>query len=164
MGRSMGRCIVTFALSLCMVSLAAEAQPAGKVYRIGILQTGTAADTARFREVFSQGLRDLGWVEGQHIALEYRYAEHLDRLPDLAAALVRLPVALILARGTLSVRAAQHATTTIPIVFVDVVNPVERGLVASLAWPGGNLTGMGSEEGHPEGGAERGSQPNSSSC
>ena len=153
MRRSTVWCIVTLTLRILVTLLAVDAQPAEKVYRIGILQTGTAADTARFREVFSQGLRDLGWVEGQHIALEYRYAEHLDQLPDLAAALVRLPVALILARGTPSARAAQHATTTIPIVFVDVVNPVERGLVASLARPGGNITGMGSEEGHPEGGA-----------
>jgi putative ABC transport system substrate-binding protein len=147
MRRSAVWCIVTLTLSILMTLRAADPQPAEKVYRIGILQAGTAANTARFREVFSQGLRDLGWVEGQHIALEYRYAENLDRLPGLAAELVRLPVALLLARGTPSARAAQHATTAIPIVFVDVVNPVGRGLVTSLARPGGNITGMGSEEG-----------------
>jgi putative tryptophan/tyrosine transport system substrate-binding protein len=153
MGRSMVRCIVTFTLSLCMVSLAAAAQPAGQVSRIGLLIPGSSSHFSSRIEVFRQGLRDLGYVEGQHLALEYRYAENLDRIPDLAADLVRLPVALILAGATPSARAAQHATTTIPIVFVDVTNPVERGLVASLARPGGNITGMGSEEGHPEGGA-----------
>jgi putative ABC transport system substrate-binding protein len=91
-------------------------------------------------------------MEGQQIALEYRYAENLDQLPPLAAELVRLPVALILARGTPSALAAQHATTTIPIVFVDVANPVRRGLVPSLARSGGNSIGIASE-GHPDGGA-----------
>jgi ABC-type uncharacterized transport system substrate-binding protein len=127
MGRSMVRCIVTFTLSLCMVSLAAAAQPAGQVPRIGLLIPGSSSHFSSRIEVFRQGLRDLGYVEGQHLALEYRYAENLDRIPDLAADLVRLPVALILAGATPSARAAQHATTTIPIVFVDVVNPVERG-------------------------------------
>ncbi len=84
-------------------------------------------------------------------ALEYRYAENLDRIPDLAAELVRLPVAVILAGGATSALAAQHATTTIPIVFVGVANPVGRGLVANLARPGGNITGTASE-GHPDGG------------
>jgi putative ABC transport system substrate-binding protein len=102
-------------------------------------------------EVFQHGLRDLGWEEGQQIALEYRYAENLDQIPDLAADLVRLPVALILAWGTPRALAAQHPTTAIPIVFVGVANPVGRGLVPSLARPGGNLTGIASE-GHPEGG------------
>jgi ABC-type uncharacterized transport system substrate-binding protein len=144
--------LMTLTLAMLVGPFAAEAPPAGKVYRIGILQVGTASRTAGSMEVFRQGLHDLGWVEGQQIALEYRYAENLDRLPELAAELVHLPVVLILAWGTPSARAAQQATTTIPIVFGGVVNPVERGLVASLARPGGNLTGMGSEEGHPDGG------------
>jgi putative ABC transport system substrate-binding protein len=144
--------LITLTLGLLVAPFAAEAQPAEKVHRIGILQVGTASGTAGSMEVFQQGLRDLGWVEGQQITLEERSAEHLDRLPALAAELVRLPVALILAWGTSSVRAAQHATTTTPIVFVDVANPVGRGVVLSLARPGGNSTGIASE-GHPEGGA-----------
>jgi ABC-type uncharacterized transport system substrate-binding protein len=144
--------LMTLTLAILVGPFAAEAPQAGQVSRLGILPVGTAAKTAGSMEVFQQGLRDLGWVEGQQLALEERSAEHLDRLPDLAAELVRLPVALILARGTPSARAAQRATTTIPIVFVDVVNPVGRGLVASLAQPGGNITGIASE-GDPEGGA-----------
>jgi putative ABC transport system substrate-binding protein len=132
--------------------LAAEAQPAGKASRIGLLILGSSSGFSSRIEVFQQGLRDLGWVEGQHIALEYRYAENLDRLPDLAAELVHLPVALILAWGAANALAAKQATTTIPIVFVGVANPVGRGLVPSLAQPGGNITGIASE-GHPEGGA-----------
>jgi putative ABC transport system substrate-binding protein len=97
-----------------------------------------------------QGLRDLGYVEGQHIAFVYRYAEgHLDRFPDLAAELVRLPVDLLVASGVAAALAATHATTTLPIVFVDTTDPVGRGLVASLAQPGGNLTGV-SFDGGPE--------------
>jgi putative ABC transport system substrate-binding protein len=91
-------------------------------------------------------------VEGQQITLEERYAENLDRIPDLAAELVRLPVALILVWGTPSALAAKHATSTIPIVFIGVANPIGRGVVPSLARPGANLTGIASE-GHPEGGA-----------
>jgi putative tryptophan/tyrosine transport system substrate-binding protein len=152
MGRSMVRCIVAFTLSLFVVSLAAEVQPAGKVSRIGLLIPGSSSSFSSRIEVFRQGLRDLGWVEGQHIALEYRYAENLDRIPDLAAELVRLPVVLILTWGTPTALAARHATTTIPIVFVGVANPVGRGLVPSLAQPGGNITGIASE-GHPDGGS-----------
>jgi putative ABC transport system substrate-binding protein len=114
---------------------------------------GSASSFSSRIAVFRQGLQDLGWVEGQQIALEERYAEHLDRLPALAADLVRHKVDLIVTSGTPAAQAAKHATSTIPIVFVGVVNPVGRGLVASLARPGGNLTGMGSEEDHPEGGA-----------
>ena len=143
--------IVTLILSLLTASLTAEAQPPGKVPRIGLLIPGSSSGFSSRIEVFRQELRDLGWVEGQQIALEYRYAENLDRLPDLAAELVRLPVALILAWGAASALAAQHATPTIPIVLVGVANPVGRGLVASLARPGGNITGLASE-GHPEGG------------
>ena len=143
--------IVMLILSLLTAPLTAEAQPPGKVPRIGLLMPGSSSGFSSRIEVFRQGLRDLGWVEGQQIALEYRYAENLDRLPDLAAELVRLPVALILAWGAASALAAQHATTTIPIVFVGVANPIGRGLVPSLARPGGNITGMASE-GHPEGG------------
>jgi len=143
--------LFTLTLGLLVAPFAAEAQPAGKVSRIGLLMLGSSSGFLSRIEVFRQGLRDLGWVEGQQIALEYRYAENLDRLPDLAAKLVRLPVALILAWGAANALAAKQATTTIPIVFVGVANPIGRGLVPSLARPGGNITGIASE-GHPEGG------------
>jgi len=141
----MVRCIVTCTLSLLVVSLAAEAQPAGKVYRIGILAADTAssASTTGFMEVFQQGLRDLGWVEGQNIALEYRWAEgRYERFPNLAAELVRLKVDVLVAPITPAALAATHATRTIPIVMVGVHDPVGSGLVASLARPGGNVTGL----------------------
>jgi len=141
----------TLTLSLLVASLAAGAPPAGKVPRIGLLIPGSSSGFSSRLEVFQQGLRDLGWVEGQQIALEERYAENLDRLPDLAADLVRLKVDLIVTWGTPAAQAAKNATTTIPIVFAGVANPVGRGLVASLARPGGNITGMASE-GDPEGG------------
>jgi putative ABC transport system substrate-binding protein len=152
MGRSLMRCIVTFTLSLFVVSLAAEAQPAGKVSRIGLLISGSSSGFSSRIEVFRQGLRDLGWVEGQHIALEYRFAENLDRIPDLAADLVRGKVDVIVTWGTPAAQAAKNATSTIPIVFVGVANPIGRGVVPSLAQPGGNITGIASE-GHPDGGA-----------
>jgi len=143
MGRSLVWFIVTFTLSLLVVSLAAGAQPAGKVYRIGILAAGTASSTAGVMEVFRQGLRELGWVEGQTIALEYRWAEgRYERFPDLAAELVRLKVDVLVAPITPAALAAVHATRTIPIVMVTVHNPVGSGLVTSLARPGGNVTGL----------------------
>jgi putative tryptophan/tyrosine transport system substrate-binding protein len=144
--------LITLTFGLLMAPFAAEAQPVGKISRTGLLMLGSSSSFSSRLEGFRQGLRDLGWVEGQQIALEYRYAENLDRLPDLAAELVRLPVALILAWGAANALAAKQATTTIPIVFVGVANPIGRGLVPSLARPGGNITGIASE-GHPEGGA-----------
>jgi putative ABC transport system substrate-binding protein len=97
-------------------------------------------------ETFLQGLRDLGYVEGQHLVIDIRYAEgRPERLPELAADLVRLPVdVLVAAGGTPVALAAKHATTTIPIVMTNVGDPVEAGLVASLARPGGNITGLSS--------------------
>ena len=94
-------------------------------------------------EAFKQGLRDLGWIEGQTITIEYRWAAgQVDRLPTLAAELVRLPVDCIVARSTPSIQAAKDATQSIPIVMTSVADPVGTGLVASLARPGGNITGM----------------------
>jgi putative tryptophan/tyrosine transport system substrate-binding protein len=141
----------TLTLSLLVASLAAVAPPAGKVSRIGLLFLSSSSGVSPHIEGFRQGLRDLGWVEGQQIALEYRSTEHLDRLPELVADLVRLKADLIVTWGGAAAQAAKHATSTIPIVFVGVANPVGRGLVASLARPSGNLTGMG-YEGDPEGG------------
>jgi putative ABC transport system substrate-binding protein len=135
--------IVTFLLSLLAVPLAAEAQPPAKVPRIGYLSLGSASDTPYVLDAFRQGLRELGWVEGQNIVIAPRYAEwQPDRLADVAAELVQLKVDVIVAGNPLTARAAKHATSTIPIVGVILGSPVEDGLVASLARPGGNITGL----------------------
>jgi len=137
---------VIFALGVLPAPLAVEAQPVGKVYRIGYLGNSLPSmpDGARFHEVFRQGLRERGWVEGGNLAIEWRFAEgKMDRLPGLAAELVRLKVDVIVtAVGAPAARAAKQATTTIPIVAIAVSDPVGQGLVASLARPGGNLTGL----------------------
>jgi len=110
--------------------------------QIGYLEFGTAGPGTPLLEAFRQGLRDLGWVEGQNIAIEVRYAEgKRDQLPELAAGLVRSKVNLIFTSTTAAALAAKHATTTIPIVFGYVGDPVGSGVVASLARPGGNITG-----------------------
>jgi putative tryptophan/tyrosine transport system substrate-binding protein len=130
-------------VSLLAAPLAAEAQQAGKVYRIGYLSASSGASNPRNLEAFRQGLRELGWVEGQNIVIEYRWAEgRFDRLPDLAADLVRLKVDVIAAAATPAALAAKNATGTVPIVAVSLTHPVELGLVASLARPGGNVTGL----------------------
>src|ERR1043166_2884977 len=120
----------------------ATAQQPTKVPRIGyLIGTSPTANAARV-EAFRQGLRDLGYIEGQNLIIDYRYAEgKVDRLPDLAAELVRLKVDAIFAQSTPSVQAAKKATTTVPIVSVSG-DPVGLGLVASLARPGGNVTGL----------------------
>jgi putative tryptophan/tyrosine transport system substrate-binding protein len=138
--------ILVVALTLCQART--EAQQTGKVFRIGILDPSTAAGTAVLVDVFRQELSKLGWIEGKNIAIEYRFAEQkLDRLPELAADLVRLKVDLIVATATPPPVAAKKATTTIPIVMVNVSDPVAAGLVASLARPGGNVTGFSSLSG-----------------
>jgi putative ABC transport system substrate-binding protein len=130
------------ALGFLAAPLAAEAQQAGKVSRVGYLESGVAGPGDTFLEAFRQGLADLGWVEGRNMAIELRAAEgKYDRLPDLAAELVRLNVDVIFASSTPGAVAAKRATTTIPIVIGRVADPVGSGLVASLARPGGNITG-----------------------
>ena len=135
--------IIEFTLGLLAAPLAADAQPAGKVHRIGYLTGGSWSPTSPFFEAFRQGLRELGWVEGQNIVIDYRYAEgRFDRLPDLAAKLVRLKVDIIVAVASTATVAAKNATATIPIVMVTIGDPVGQGLIASLARPGGNVTGL----------------------
>jgi putative ABC transport system substrate-binding protein len=130
-------------VSLLTAPLAAEAQQATKVYRVGRLSPGSPLLVPHLWEVFRQGLRELGYVEGQNLIIEYRYAEgHEERLRDLAAELVQLPVNVIVAEGAAAIRAAQHATRTIPIVMAATSDPVGQGFVASLAHPGGNITGL----------------------
>jgi len=139
MGYSAIGAIVTLILSLLAVPRAAAA-PAGKVWRIGYLVAGS---TRGIHEAFRQGLRDLGYIEGQNLVIESRYADtQLDRLYALAAELVRLPVDILVTPGENAARAAQQATHTIPIVLAAGSDPVGFGLVASLARPGGNLTGL----------------------
>jgi putative ABC transport system substrate-binding protein len=136
--------LLTLALGLLVAPLTAEAQPPAKVPRIGWLSLGSpSSGPTPLRDAFRQGLRELGWVEGQTIAFDSRYAEgNPDRLPDLAAELVRLKVDVILAGNPLTAQAAKHATSELPIVIMGVGDAVALGLVASLARPGGNVTGL----------------------
>ena len=121
----------------------AEAQRAAQVHRIGFLSLGTTAQTAQVLGVFNEGLRDLGYVEGREIVFERRYADgRLERLPDLAAELVRLRVDVIVGSNNPIIAAARGATDKIPIVMVAAVDPVGAGFVANLARPGGNITGL----------------------
>jgi putative tryptophan/tyrosine transport system substrate-binding protein len=135
--------ILALALSLLVAPLAAQVQQPKHVPRIGLLITTSHAAEAMNIEAFRRGLHALGYVEGQTIMLEYRYADgNLEQLPPLAAELVQLNVAVIVTTGTTPTRAAQHATKTIPIVMTVVGDPIEGGFVTSLAQPGGNITGL----------------------
>jgi ABC-type uncharacterized transport system substrate-binding protein len=137
-------CLVTLLLSLLVVPLATQAQPAGQMPRVGVLVPGVPpGEPGGWLDRFRQGLRELGYVEGQTITLEVRWDEyHRERWPDLTADLVRLRVDLIVAGASSAAQAAKHATRTIPIVMAVSADPVGDGLVASLAQPGGNLTGL----------------------
>jgi putative ABC transport system substrate-binding protein len=137
--------IVGFALSALLLALcaSAQAQQPAKNPRIGFLVAVSPSAFAARAETFRLGLRDLGYVEGKNIVIESRYAEgKLDRLPALAADLVRLKVDIIVTAGSQATRAAGEATSTIPIVMTNDPDPVGSGLVASLARPGGNVTGL----------------------
>ena len=143
----MKRKITVLALSAMLFALcgSAEAQQPGKIFRIGFLDAGTAAGMAVRVKVFLEELSKLGWIEGKNFTIEYRFGEgKLGRMPELAADLVRLKVDLIVVSGTGPATAAKNATTTIPIVMVAVGDAVAEGLVASLARPGGNVTGFSS--------------------
>jgi putative ABC transport system substrate-binding protein len=130
-------------------------QPAGRVYRVGYLAGGSQQTQLHLIKAFDEGLRSLGYRVGQNIVIEYRFADgEVQRLPALAAELVRLGVDVIVSGNTLSTVAAMGATTTIPIVMTSSANPVSVGLVASLARPGGNVTGFsldGGNEGEIQG-------------
>lgn len=129
-------------LLLLVAPLASDAQPPAKLARIGVLTLAVASSTP-LAEAFQQGLREHGYVEGQNIAFEYRYAEgRADRLPALAAELVRLKVDVIVTQSNVAALAAKHATQTIPIVMAIAGDPVKAGVVGSLARPGGNVTGL----------------------
>jgi putative tryptophan/tyrosine transport system substrate-binding protein len=137
------RAFLTSTLALLAAPLAAEAQPAGKIPRIGFLGPGPIADWSDTREAFRQGLRALGYVEGQNIRIEWRFTDSgYEGLPDTAAELVQLNPDVIVTVTTPAARAAKGATKTIPIVMSGVARPVELGLVATMARPGGNATGI----------------------
>jgi putative ABC transport system substrate-binding protein len=120
----------------------AEAQQPAKLARLGVLNPGSASSSARRAEALRAGLRDYGYVEGKNLVIEFRWAdEQYERLPVLAEDLVRLQVDVIVTAGTVATLAAKNATTTIPIVMVNTGDAVATGLVASLARPGGNITG-----------------------
>ena len=138
---------VILAFGLVATPLPSGGQQPAKVYRIGFLLAGPATPAspggALMREAFVEGLREHGYIEGQNLVIERRYTEGQDeRAPALGAELVSLKPDLIVAHGTAQVRAVKQATSTIPIVMSGVMYPVQRGLVASLAHPGGNVTGL----------------------
>jgi putative ABC transport system substrate-binding protein len=129
--------------SMAMYPLAGRAQHAGKVARIGFLGAASPSDYASELATFKAGLRELGYIEGSNIVIEYRWAEGIyARLPVLAAELVSSNLDLIVTQGTTGSIAAKQATTSIPIIMVNVGDPVASGLVAGLARPGGNITGL----------------------
>jgi putative ABC transport system substrate-binding protein len=145
--KSMSKKISVLALAVILVALSfpAAAQQTGKVARIGFLDNSSASGNAPLLEAFRQEMRKLGWIEGKNFTFEYRFAEgKFDRLPDLAADLVRLKIDLIMVSGGQPALAAKSATTTVPIVMANAGDPVAFGLVASLGRPGGNVTGLSS--------------------
>jgi putative ABC transport system substrate-binding protein len=137
--------LTAFVLTFALCGAAAQAQQAGKTFRIGYLDPSSASGSAVLVDTFRQELSKLGWIEGKNITIEYRFADGKnDRLPELAADLVHLKVDLIVTPDTPTTRAAKIATTTISIVVANAADPVGAGLVASLARPGGNVTGLSS--------------------
>src|SRR5262245_4083025 len=137
------RLAVATALLVLAGPLTPQAQPVGKVYRIGLLSNTSLNGPQPISDGLRQGLREHGWVEGQNILIDYRFADdRLDRLPALAAELVRLKVDIIVAPATPTTAAAKNATQTIPIVMIGIGDPVGSGFGMSLARPGGNVTGL----------------------
>ncbi|MGZ8443047.1 MAG: ABC transporter substrate-binding protein [Candidatus Binatia bacterium] len=135
-------CLAPSALLLAL-GFPVEAQQAGKIPRIGYLNATSASTSPARVEAFRQGLRELGYLEGKNVVIEFRHAEgKLDRLPSLAAELVRLKVDIIVSGGPATTRPAKEATSTIPIVMAQDNDPVATGIVARLARPGGNITGL----------------------
>jgi putative ABC transport system substrate-binding protein len=140
------RFVGTLAGGLAIARTIGEAQSAAKVYRVGFLLGASGESVASLFHAFGEGLRELGYVEGRNIVFEQRYAEgRMERLPDLAAELVRLQVDVIVTGSNIHVAAVRRATKTIPIVMVFTADPVGAGFVASLARPGGNVTGLAAD-------------------
>jgi putative ABC transport system substrate-binding protein len=129
-------------LALGALPLAAESPQAGKVYRLGYLSQPSRESVEQVLQAFLRALRELGWIEGQNLVIDYRWADgKIERLPELAAELVRLKVDLIVAPAGVAALAAKKATSSIPIVMIFPADPIDLGLVASLSRPGGNVTG-----------------------
>src|SRR5215471_13946657 len=140
--RQAGFALLLGPLAFGTAPTATRAQQPGKIYRLGYLSQPTRESVERGLQAFLRTLRELGWVEGQNLVIEYRWAEgNVERLPELAAELVQLKVDIIVAPAGSAALAAKNATTTIPIVTIFTGDPVELGLVASLGRPGGNVTG-----------------------
>jgi putative tryptophan/tyrosine transport system substrate-binding protein len=134
------------ASSLAIARSIVEAQSAAKIFRLGFLLGASGESVASLFHALDEGLRELGYVEGRNIVFEQRYAAgKMERLPDLAAELVRLPVDVIVTGSNLHVAAVRRATTTIPVVMVFTADPVGAGFVSSLARPGGNITGLSAD-------------------
>ncbi len=137
---------VILAVSLALAPLAAEAQPAKKVPRIGVLAATSAEETVPWADAFREGLRNFGYIEGQNVAIEWRYADgRAERYSELAEELVRLKVDVILTSNTPVTTVVQRTTRTIPVVMLLAVDPVGAGLIASLGRPGRNITGLSSQ-------------------
>jgi putative ABC transport system substrate-binding protein len=135
--------IGTLGGSLIAPSLAVEAQPANRIYRVGFLEAGAASVNRHFLEAFESGLREFGYVDGKNVIIDARWAEgQADRFPVLFVELVALKPDVIVVASTLGAVAAKKVVTSIPVVFVGVSDPLDMGLVASLARPGGNMTGI----------------------
>jgi putative tryptophan/tyrosine transport system substrate-binding protein len=134
---------ILVAAAVLTFAVITEAEQSGKVFRIGFLDNSTASGSAVLLDAFRQELSKLGWIEGKNITIVYRFAEQKpEQLPELAAGLVRLKVDLIVTSGGPTPLAAKGATSTIPIVMTTSTAPVAAGLIASLARPGGNVTGL----------------------
>ena len=139
------RALIVGTFGLLAAPLVAEAQPT-KIPRIGYIGNGDPTTGRPTQEAFQQGLREFGWIEVQTVTIESRWAEgNPDRLPALAAELVQAKVDVIVLSGTPAIRAARGATSTIPIVFVSLADPVTLGVISNLARPGGNMTGVASQ-------------------
>ena len=146
--------VLLIGLVLASVHPAEAQQPTGKVKRIGFMATGSVSSDRNRIDTFRRGLHDLGYIEEKNIAIEYRYAEGKpDRLPGLATELVRLKVDVIVVSVGTSAKAAKNATQVVPIVMTSVSDPIEIGVVDSLARPGGNITGLTTQA--PELGGKR---------
>src|SRR5262245_2088326 len=145
--------LVALALGFLAAPLAAAALPGGRIPRIGVLSlSDPPSAAARERSPFWHAMHELGWVEGQNISVERRSAAgRANRLPALAAELVRLPVDVIIVQDSLAIRAAKHATAMIPIVMLSAADPVAMGDIASLAPPGGNIPGSRTGSQQPSG-------------
>jgi putative tryptophan/tyrosine transport system substrate-binding protein len=141
--RKAGVLSILFVMVLLALAVVAQAQQPKKIPRIGFLIARSPSANAPRIEAFRQGLRELGYVEGKNIIIEWRYAQgKLDRLPALAAELVRLKIDIVVTTGPGPTRAAKEATTTIPVVMAQDPDPVGNGFITSLARPGGNITGL----------------------